>query len=65
MMVDFSCLRFASQAGVFKVGRSSGLEPKAGRVERLVLGRGTLSSPANGMYSMWKERARNQVIAGK
>lgn len=54
MMVDFSCLRFASQAGVFKVGRSSGLEPKAGWVERLVLGRGTLSSPANGCIQCGK-----------
>lgn len=65
MLVEFSCLRFASEANVIKVGRRSGLEPKSGRVKRLLLGRGTLSSPANGMYSMWKERARNQVVAGK
>ena len=65
MLVEFSCLRFASEADVIKVGRRSSWEPKAGRVKRLLLGRGTLSSAANDMYSMWKERARNQVVAGK
>ena len=50
MLVEFSCLRFASEADVIKVGRRSSWEPKAGRVKRLLLGRGTLSSAANDMY---------------
>lgn len=65
MLVEFSCLRFASEANVIKVGRREGPEPKSGRVKRLLLGRGIPLAPANGMYSMWKERARNQVVAGK
>ena len=65
MLVDSSCLRFASEADMIKVRRRSGREQKAGQVKRLLLGRGTLSSPANDMYSMWKDRAWNQVIAGK
>lgn len=58
MLVEFeSCLRFNTEAKC-----DQGWEEKwpgaqkSGRVKRLLLGRGILSSPANGMYSMWKER---------
>lgn len=51
MLVEFSCLRLASEAAVIKAGRRSGLEPKAGQAKRLLLGGGTLNFPADGTFS--------------
>ena len=50
---------------MIKIGRRGGLEPEAGCVKKLLLGRRTPSFPADGTSSVQNRESQSLIIAGK